>query len=396
MLSQDKIKKFIALYLPQRALDLIMKYRFPYNFYQNINYDPATQNQKRILLSYITSPLENDTSKLTTHTNFTECLEIIKTFIDFGYCIDLVFCLDDKHTIFIEKKRYDVIFGFGEPFHCAALKNPDAIKIVYLTELHPDFSLKNEMERTEYYYQRHNKRVNIKRSGKFIRNQDIAIGDYGILMGNKFTSRIFSFPQGNLYTLEPTALINPEYICKKREYEKSRKNFVWFGSYGAIHKGLDILIDVFNDLPELNLYICGLNREEKRILRTIKENIHDMGFINVKSQSYIDLMDSCSYVILPSCSEGMATSVLTCMNHGLIPIVTKECGIDLQEWGVCLDDYHVDYIKEKVRSCALCDVDTLEKYHNEVFEYSRKKFNLQRYSQDFRQIIMDILSKKRT
>jgi len=189
-------------------------------------------------------------------------------------------------------------------------------------------------------------------------------------------------------------LMNPDYIFKPRDLNQSRKNFIWFGSYGAIHKGLDILIDVFKLLPEYNLFICGLDRREKNLFKLNYKNIHDLGFINIKSKEFICLMDSCSYVILPSCSEGMATAVLTCMNHGLIPIVTRECGIDLLDWGFYLDDYHIGFLREKIIECANYDIELLEKQHKQIFNYSREQFNLQRYSQDFEQIIVNILSKE--
>lgn len=116
-----------------------------------------------------------------------------------------------------------------------------------------------------------------------------------------------------------------------------------------------------------------------------------MGFVPVTSNLFIKLMNLCSFVILPSCSEGMATGVLTCMNHGLIPIVTRESGIDIQEWGIYLNDYHVSYIKEKVKYCTKLDLEILKNYHNKIFEISREKFNLQRFSEDFENIIKNIL-----
>lgn len=395
MFESREIKDKLDYYLTNQIINFINKFRTSHHFYQNINYDPKLDHQKKVLISYITFPLQNDTSKFISHTGFTECLEILKTFIDWGYSIDLIHCLDNKHNLKIEKQKYDIIFGFGKPFSYAAIKNPDAIKIIYLTELHPDFSRKAEMERSEYYYQRHKRKTHLTRSGVYYRNQDIKPAEYGILLGNNITSKTYSFPEGKLYTLAPTGLLNKNYTFSLRDLLKTRRNYVWFGSYGAIHKGLDILIDVFNELPEYTLYICGLHPKERRLFKINEENIHDLGFIDVNTSNFIQLMNNCSYVILPSCCEGMATSVLTCMNHGLIPVVTRECGIDLQEWGIYLEDYRVDYIKEIIRSCSTCDPHILEKYHKKVYEYSQSKFILSRYSRDFRLILMDILSKNK-
>ncbi len=44
------------------------------------------------------------------------------------------------------------------------------------------------------------------------------------------------------------------------------------------------------------------------------------------------------FSIFPSCSEGQSGSVLTTMSLGLIPIVTKEVGIDVFDKGFLIND----------------------------------------------------------
>jgi glycosyltransferase involved in cell wall biosynthesis len=392
----NNLRKLVNSLSPAFLSNVIKKYRIKYHFHQNINLNPSNPFQKTVLISYITSPLEGVVSNFSTHTNINECRAIINIFQDLGYSLDLVHCLDNKHNSEILKKKYDIVFGFGEPFYNAALQNPDAIKIVYLTESHPDFSLKNELERIEYFYQRHHKRTLPRRSGKHLSTKEIAIADFGILIGNSVTSQSYNFPQGTLFTLEPTGLINKNYVYRMRDLSESRKNFIWFGSYGAIHKGLDILIDAFSELPDYHLYICGLPRDEKKLFDINKKNIHDLGFVHVDLQPFIRLADSCSYVILPSCAEGMATSVLTCMNHGLIPVITRECGIDLQDWGTLIDNYHVEAIREKIKFCANQDLRLLERYHREIYEYSQNRFDIPRFSQNFKRTLKKIINDKST
>ena len=36
--------------------------------------------------------------------------------------------------------------------------------------------------------------------------------------------------------------------------------------------------------------------------------------------------------------------MLTCMRHGLIPVVTPNCGIDVEDYGYVVEDYHVEYM----------------------------------------------------
>lgn len=49
-------------------------------------------------------------------------------------------------------------------------------------------------------------------------------------------------------------------------------DFLWFGSAGAIHKGLDILLDTFKNVPKGELYIAGLCKDEVWLLDEYSEN----------------------------------------------------------------------------------------------------------------------------
>lgn len=228
----------------------------------------------------------------------------------------------------------------------------DALKIVYLTENAPKISYKNEKERIDYYYERHHQKINIARSGKIYHESFIKKSDFGIFLGNKYTRRFYNnlISEEKLYLLNPTGLINKRYTIKtNKNFDYIKRNFLWFGSGGAVHKGLDILLDVFKRNKELNLYIAGLGNNEKWLVEKYKDskNIIDLGFINVQSNEFNKIMDKVAFVILPSASEGMATSVLTCMKHGIIPVVTPYTGIDVENIGIVLNDYKVEYIEKK-------------------------------------------------
>ena len=116
-----KIKKY--------SLKPIAKYfqRFlGFRFYQNINLDPVNDKQKKVLISYITDSFKVFDAR---HTNVLESAVIIKTFIDMGYCVDVIHCQDEDNVSIMLQKQYDVIFGFGVPFYEACKHNIDAKKI---------------------------------------------------------------------------------------------------------------------------------------------------------------------------------------------------------------------------------------------------------------------------
>ncbi len=69
---------------------------------------------------------------------------------------------------------------------------------------------------------------------------------------------------------------------------------------------------------------CDLYRRE--LFETT--NIVPVGFLDITSDGFREIVQECAYVVLPSCSEANAGSVLTGMSAGLIPLVSRECGFD--------------------------------------------------------------------
>ena len=84
----------------------------------------------------------------------------------------------------------------------------------------------------------------------------------------------------------------------------------------------------------------------------ISDNIVNHGFIDIESSLFKELSSKCGYVILPSVSEGIATAVITAMGRGaMIPVVSKECGVDIDNFGIEIKDLTVDAVKESLMKC---------------------------------------------
>lgn len=375
----NKVKKFLKNILISRNNQMI----------QNINKD-YTKKQKRILVSYITTNYYLDTeNEYISHTNIYECQQIIKTLSDLDFCIDLTFCNDKNSISIIKNKKYEYILGFGQVFYEACKINKDAVKIMYATENPPEFSLKAEMERIEYYNKRNRKKVGLNRSLLYYKPEHYKFINYCIALGEKelYNNK---FPVKRIY---PTGFINHKF--KLNPKEDANKNFLWFGSKGAIHKGLDILVDIFNKRDDINLYICGLNEEEKKFINIQNKNIKDLGRIDVNSNEFCELANKCNYVILPSCSEATSTAVLTCMNHGLIPIVQKDIGFnEFENYCYILDDYKIEYINKRISEIFKIEKKELLKKREEILNFSRKNFNINNYAKNIEKIIFEILENK--
>jgi len=64
------------------------------------------------------------------------------------------------------------------------------------------------------------------------------------------------------YQLFPTGIINSDFKFKVKNYAQTRNNFLWLGTDAFVHKGLDLLIDVFSKRDDVVLHICGITKKQ--------------------------------------------------------------------------------------------------------------------------------------
>ena len=261
-----------------------------------------------------------------------------------------------------------------------------------MTENRPNLSEKKEKERVEYYKKRYGKTIKLSRTKKYYTEDSLKNIDHLIILGDIVN---FNDIKVNKYYLCPTGLKNENYKIKKRDINNTKKNFLWFGSNGAIHKGLDILIDVFSKRNDINLFICGVNKHDRKILSLkSRDNIKVYKKISVKSNEYIEIIDNCSFAILPSCSEATSTSILTSMRHGLIPIVSENIGFEKYiDEKFILKDYKIEYMEEKINELIAIDNKEIQKTHYLNFEKANNIFSIERYTEDLNKILNDIFRK---
>lgn len=63
-------------------------------------------------------------------------------------------------------------------------------------------------------------------------------------------------------------------------------------------------------------------------------------------------MRRCNFCILPTCSEGQSQSVVEAMNHGLIPIMNRMSGVDVEGFGYIIEKPEIETIRSLVRNAA--------------------------------------------
>lgn len=169
------------------------------------------------------------------------------------------------------------------------------------------------------------------------------------------------------------------------------------GSLGLIHKGLDLLLEIFKELPDYNLYICGSIKNEPEfehcyfdeLYRT--KNIHTYGFIGVDSFEFREIIKKCNFIIFPSCSEGQASSVINAMVYGLIPIVTISSGINIKDFGIEIETISHNKIKEAILKAISLSQNEIKEMSMRCALDTIKNHSIEKFSEEFKKSLLEIL-----
>lgn len=107
------------------------------------------------------------------------------------------------------------------------------------------------------------------------------------------------------------------------EFRDQVRNYIYVGRLVPV-KNLELLVRVFNDLPDLNLTIVGFGPDEKFLRSIAKNNITFLGPINNNKLSGIYRQHD--VFVLPSRSEAWGLVVEEALNNGLPVIVSDRVG----------------------------------------------------------------------
>jgi hypothetical protein len=355
---------------------------------------------QRVLISYITKPFKDGIEL--THTNFVEVLEIAKIFNSLNYIVDVV---DYNYEGYLDYKKYDIVFGFGEPlvnsFNFITKKNIK--RIYYGTGMHISVQNHNSLKRIEDVK---NKKGNwIIDSGRVVEkawSQQTTLVDAMIVMGNEEVKKSYQrYFDREIYMIDPSfyKVLNFSEIVNSKNYDNAKNNYLWFGSNGLIHKGLDLLLEGFKFFPDLHLHVCGPIDAESNFQKTYYNelyntpNIHTYGFVKMDSAIFKELLLKCAFVIYPSCSEGGSPAVITiCGNGGLIPILTKETTLDVDDFGVIIDSCDIDSVKKSIADSQNFSSDKI-KTLSKIVGKKMNKYSLNNFAEQFKKYIEQISTK---
>ena len=331
------------------------------------------------------------------HTSLLEALEAAKAFDELGYVVD---CTTDNNTR-IDLHKYDIIYCGRRVQAEVWRQNIPAKTIFFSPGAHPFFCFEATVQKNLAV--KRDKGIWLTTSSRYL--NELLLGyyvdnfaDHVIVYGNQFV--LDNYLKHDSRTERYSRLPAFYFDCHQpdlqhKDYSTARNGICWFGSLGLIHKGLDICIDIALAHPEVQLHICGATVREREFWNYYRpkiqgrSNIIDHGFVNIETEEFVQIMNQCAFVLHPSISEGGAPSVLNVVaNAGLIPVVSKACGVDLPtDSAYVLDEISTAAFEETLLAAMKLSEEELRSRSAAVYEYVRANYTFAAFQQNIRSII---------
>lgn len=350
---------------------------------------PAGEVRGRVLLAYVLDPFINEQkSPNSSHTHHAESLLLAQAWLDRGYIVDAI---DYLNIGFQPQHNYDVFVSARVFFDkIAARLNAGCLKVVHLDTSH--FAVNNKDAFGHLAALQERRGISLPDSIRLIEtNHALEAADCATVLGNAVTTQSYAYANKTLYPMcVPAVVDHPNPVDK--DMTTCRHHFIWLGSNGLLHKGLDLVLEAFAELPELQLTVCGPLDNEPQFVEAYQAelalpNVHAHGWIDVASTEFKLLADSAVGLIYPSCREGQAGAVVNCVKAGLIPIVSKESGVDTADFGETLERCSVATVKAALNKVSSLDAAELTRRTQATWHYGDQHFSPQAYLSSYGTIV---------
>jgi glycosyltransferase involved in cell wall biosynthesis len=309
-----------------------------------INHIPSKTkiSHKKALVCYIPDSynLPLDHPNFFGHSNFQECRTLLDCLTEQGFSCDVIGFQENARSLI--GSNYDLLIAIRDQLEYGkALVKTTGRVIMYSTACHWTFHNSAEYNRINQLRDRKGLSLKPRRQHTPVLFEDQV--DEIWYFGNDFQQKTYAHINAPKYPINISII--PTSIPPKSIFtDENRRHFLWFGSVGSVHKGLDWLLDIFSRNPDLHLHVCGLVEKEEDFFSAFRKellelpNIHFHGWALPTSDKFREVSEKCGFIVSPSCSEGCSGAVLQCMSVGMIPLISKANGIAVQNAGFILGD----------------------------------------------------------
>lgn len=370
----------------------------PYPYLQPHFDFKGTQGQtpsKHLLLVYLPQALYQQQPELILHANVSTVRMIAEALAARGYIIDAIDWSDPQPQI---GESYDLVF-------CLSVANASIIErvaqlaptIYFVTEQYLPYQRAAFNARVWRLFWR--RRVHLSKQYPHERSDKFPNAKALILKGNDQVVETFRGLNIPIYVSENFVLPLQVPDLTQKAFGEARRNFLWLGSSSLLHKGLDLVLEAFAKTPDLHLWICGpveVEAEREFVQAYQRElfqtpNIHALGWTNVLDARFAELASRCAFLVFPSCSEGQAGGVLNCMTQGIIPIITPDTGIDVEDFGVMLPDTKISTIRRIAREMAEMPTERIQAMAAKAQQVATERYTAENFRARITEILEELL-----
>ncbi|MEN6565060.1 MAG: glycosyltransferase [Veillonellales bacterium] len=358
---------------------------------ENVN---ETGYSKNCLLKYITGPFRQPVSSRPWHQNLWQVSALAGIIGEWGYNVDVIDWVAARIDF---TKEYDLVVDISphnRQIYESRLR-PDCRELLYATGSSPQWQYRQEELRLAALFERCGVKLKPQTNQEYQYPHPNDF-DHLLLMGNQHTLGTFENVEKTKVSLLKN---NGCIVVPDLDFSlKSSRNFLFLASQPQVLKGLDLLLEVFPCNPQTTLYVCSLFEREPDFCTLYRQelfhchNIKPIGFLDTSGPIFREIVRHCSYMILPSCSEGISGSALTAMSFGLVPLLSKECGINEDE-GQILENCSIDCIAETVDRFSRMPADWIRKQSIRSLEVIRERYSPGAYIESVRKGLQQALGK---
>lgn len=349
----------------------------------------------RVLMShriegFVLDPLH---PRLAQHNQFHEALAMTEAFLDRGYAVDVV---SNRRREPTPRGDYDLFLGMHGNFEMLSARlDARCVRVALLDTAHWLFNNQASLRRSLEVQRRRG--VTPERDIIVGRNRAIEIADYGMVLGNSFVYDTYAFARTPMFELANPAITEWHWQNDK-DHDACRRRFLWLGSRGMAHRGLGRVLEAFAGMPDCHLTVCGGVVDEPEFCKAYRRellecpNIDLRGWIDVTGTEFAALTRNTIAHVFPSCAEAQAGSVVNCMGAGLIPMVSRQVGIDItSNFGVLLNDDSVPGIREAVQTLADRPTEELQAMSREAWVVATSRHSMENHKKTIGAIVDRVL-----
>ena len=345
-----------------------------------------------VLLSYLTGPFVQ-WPVANYHSNYWECRQMAQTFLDLGMAVDAIDWYDKR---FVPRREYRFLVDIGCNMpRLAPLVGKNCVKLMHATGKHWLFQNRAELERLTELLQRRGVALEPRRQAPT--GCAVELADCITVLGNQMTADTFQYTGKPVYRIPLSSAAEFPWD-EAKDFDRVGHRFLWMGSSGLVHKGLDLVLEAFAGLLELELVVCGpVDGEsdfQQHYHRELYEtpNIQTRGWVDVTKPEFAAIARDVAGMVYPSCSEGSAGCVIVGLHAGLIPIVSRETGVDVDHFGIEMPHSTIDEIRHAARSLSSRSADELRQRSRAAWQRAREYFSRERFAEAFRNVVLEWLT----